>query len=301
MHFLKLDLNLLVALDALLADPHVTRAAERLRVSQSTLSGSLARLREYFDDELMVQVGRRMELTPLARELREPLRELLGNAERLLSTKAHFDPLSAERCFTITCTDYAWATLLREVIARLATEAPRVRLEYTGSTRDFAERRIELLIVSDRFALDGHPSQPLFVDPFVCIAWSGNTRVGESLSFEDYFAHRHVVAYSSRPTLVADWIASAHGRYVEVAARAPNFTLVPQSIVGTPYLATVPLRMANYYARHLPLRILQPPLELPVLADMLQWHAHQEADEGLVWLRRLIVESCSRMDHAPPA
>ncbi|VTU36027.1 LysR family transcriptional regulator [Variovorax sp. PBL-E5] len=301
MHFLKLDLNLLVALDALLTDPHVTRAAERLRVSQSTLSGSLARLREYFEDELIVQVGRRMELTPLAQELRSPLRELLGSTERLLSTKARFDPASAERCFTITCTDYVWATLLREVVARLATEAPHVRLEYTGSTRDFAERRIELLVVSDRFALDGHPSQALFADPFVCIAWSGNTKIGESLDFEDYFAHRHVVAYSSRPTLVADWIASAHGRHVDVAARAPNFTLVPQSIVGTPYLATVPLRMANHYAKHLPLRILQPPLELPVLADVLQWHGHQDADEGLRWLRQLIVDACRRMDDAPPA
>lgn len=301
MHFLKLDLNLLVALDALLTDPHVTRAAERLRVSQSTLSGSLARLREYFEDELIIQVGRRMELTPLARELREPLRELLGSTERLLSTKAHFDPPSSERCFTITCTDYVWATLLREVVARLATAAPHVRLEYAGSTSDFAERRIELLVVADRFALHDHPSQPLFEDPFVCIAWSGNAQIGDALRFEDYFAHRHVVAYSSRPTLVADWIASTHGRHVEVAARAPNFTLVPQSIVGTPYLATVPLRMARHYASHLPLRILQPPLELPVLADVIQWHAHQEADEGLLWLRSLIVESCGRMNDAPPA
>ena len=301
MHFLKLDLNLLVALNALLTDPHVTRAAERLRVSQSTLSGSLARLREYFDDELIIQVGRRMELTPLAQELREPLRELLNSTERLLSSKARFDPLGSDRCFTITCTDYVWATLLREVVARLATEAPRIRVEYGGTTRDFAERRIELLVVADRFALDGYPSHPLFEDPFVCIAWSGNTEVGDSLSFEEYFKHRHVVAYASRPTLVADWIASAHGRHVDVAARAPNFTLVPQSIVGTTYLATVPLRMANYYASHLPLRILQAPLELPVLADVIQWQPHQEADEGLIWLRTLIIESCGRMKDAPPA
>ncbi len=301
MHFLKLDLNLLVALDALLKDPHVTRAAERLCVSQSTMSGSLARLREYFDDELIVQVGRHMERTPLAQELCAPLHELLGNAERLISTKVRFDPASSERCFTVTCSDYVWATLLSEVVARLATEAPRVRLEYIGSTRDFVERRIELLVVADRFAISGLPSQPLFEDPFVCIAWSGNTQIEDSMSLEDYFSHRHVVAYSPRPTLVANWIASAHGRYVEVAARAPNFTLVPQSIVGTPYLATVPLRMANHYARHLPLRILQPLFELPALADVLQWHAHQETDEGLRWLRQLIVDSCRRMDDAPPA
>lgn len=301
MHFLKLDLNLLVALDALLTDPHVTRAAERLRVSQSTLSGSLGRLREYFEDDLIIQVGRRMELTPLAQELREPLHELVGNTERLLSSKARFDPLASDRCFTITCTDYVWATLLREVVARLATEAPRVRLEYGGTASDFAERRIELLVVADRFALEAYPSHPLFEDPFVCIVWSGNTKVGDSLTFEEYFGLRHVVAYSSRPTLVADWIATEHGRRLDVAARAPNFTLVPQSIVGTPYLATVPLRMANYYASHLPLRILQVPLELPVLADAIQWHPHQETDEGLVWLRSLIIESCGRMKDTPPA
>jgi LysR family nod box-dependent transcriptional activator len=292
MNFLKLDLNLLVALDALLTDPHVTRAAERLCVSQPTLSGSLARLRDYFQDDLIVQVGRRMALTPMGEALRLPLRDVLGDAEKLLSTKSHFDPASAERRFTITCTDYVWATLIGKVIRRLASEAPGIQLEYAGTARDFAEHRVELLIVADRFALKDHSSRQLFQESFVCIAWSGNERIGESIGFEDYFAHRHIVAYSPRQTLVSDWIAARHGMRCKIATRVPDFTMVPQSIVGTPYLATVPTRMAKHYAGHLPLRILEAPLELPVLTQVMQWHRHQETDQGMQWLRELIVDCC---------
>lgn len=292
MNFLKLDLNSLVALDALLTDPHVTRAAERLCVSQPSLSGTLARLRDYFQDDLIVQVGRRMELTPMGEALRQPLREILEDAERLLSTKSHFDPRSSQRRFTLSCTDYVWATLIGKVIRRLASDAPGVRLEYAGTERDFADHRVELLIVADRFALKDHSSRQLFQESFVCIAWSGNDGIGDSITFDEYFAQNHIVAYSSRPTLVAEWIAARHGLHCRIASRVPDFTMIPQSIVGTPYLATVPTRMANHYAGHLPLRILQAPLELPVLTQVMQWHRHQESDQGMQWLRDLIVECC---------
>ena len=195
MNFLKLDLNSLVALDALLTDPHVTRAAERLCVSQPSLSGTLARLRDYFQDDLIVQVGRRMELTPMGEALRQPLREILEDAERLLSTKSHFDPRSSQRRFTLSCTDYVWATLIGKVIRRLASDAPGVRLEYAGTERDFADHRVELLIVADRFALKDHSSRQLFQESFVCIAWSGNDGIGDSITFDEYFAQNHIVAY----------------------------------------------------------------------------------------------------------
>lgn len=291
MHFLKLDINLLVTLDALLTDPHVTRAAERLRISQPTVSGSLARLREYFADELIVQVGRRMELTPFAKDLREPLSDLMRRTEKLLSTRASFDPLTSERCFTITCSDYVWATLVREIMPRLAVEAPYIELSYAGTAQDFADRRIDLLIVPDRFALPDYPSELLFKDSYVCVAWSSNKSVGTTLSEEEYFSHRHVVAYSPRPTLIADWLFNNYGRTCKVAARVPNFTLVPQSIVGTNYIATIPLRMATYYAQYIPLRIIEAPLSFPLLVDVLQWHIYQEADSGLTWFRDMIIRS----------
>jgi hypothetical protein len=92
MRFHGLDLNLLVALDALLPHQNVTRAAEQLNLSQSALSGALARLREHFDDELVVPIGRRMEPTPLARTLAEPLHEILLKTKSLVTTTASFDP-----------------------------------------------------------------------------------------------------------------------------------------------------------------------------------------------------------------
>lgn len=228
----------------------------------------------------------------MAEAMRMPLRHVLGDAEKLLSTKSHFDPATSERRFTMTCTDYVWATLIGTVIQRLAVEAPGIRLEYGGTARDFAEHRVELLVVADRFALKEHSSRQLFQESFVCIAWSGNDRIGDTIGFDEYFAQDHIVAYSSRQTLVADWIQARHGMRCRIASRVPDFTMVPQTLVGTPYLATVPTRMARHYAGHLPLRILDAPLELPVLTQVMQWHRHQESDQGMQWLRELIVD-CS--------
>ena len=174
MRYQKLDMNLLVALDALLADPHVTRAAERLNVTQSAMSGSLARLREYFDDELVRQAGRRMVLTPLGKELRDPVRELLALTDRVLATKSSFDPLTSERTFTLHCTDYVWITMVSGLVARLGTEAPRIRVEYAHAVSEFIERRADFAIKADRFQLGEYPSATLFSDPMVCIAWTGN-------------------------------------------------------------------------------------------------------------------------------
>jgi LysR family nod box-dependent transcriptional activator len=291
MRFQKLDLNLLVALDALLSDPHVTRAAERLNVTQSAVSGSLARLREYFADELIVQAGRRMELTSLASELREPVHDLLARADRLIATRSSFDPATSDRCFTMSCTDYVWATLMQDVVEKLISMAPSVRVDYAGSTQDFTERRIELLIIAERFALPAFPSLTLFADPMVCIAWTGNEAIGSTLSEAEYFALQHVVAYSSRPLFIDDWIERNCAKQCKVAARVPNYSLIPKSVVGTPFIATVPLRMAKTYARHLPIRILPPPLEFPSLVEVLQWHPHRDADNGLRWFRELIMEA----------
>ncbi len=298
MRFQKLDMNLLVALDTLLTDPHITRAAERLRVSQPAMSGSLARLREHFRDELVIQVGRRMELTPLARDLREPVHDLLTRADRVLSTRASFDPLASDRRFTVHCTDYVWATLIQEVVARLINEAPLVRIDYSGNTRDFIERRVELMIVADRFAIAGLPAQTLFKDPMVCVAWAENEAVGAAVSAAQYFDLLHVAAYTTRPTLMDDWISRNCDQRCKIATLVPNYSLVPQAVVGTPFLATVPLRMAVKYSAHLPLRIIPPPLDFPSLVEVLQWHPHQSSDSGLQWLRDVLVESASRLE--PP-
>jgi LysR family nod box-dependent transcriptional activator len=160
----------------------------------------------------------------------------------------------------------------------LGSEAPRIRLEYDGSARDFAERHVKLLIVADCFALNEHSSRQLFEESFVCIVWSENELIRESISFDEYFAHHYIVAFSPRPTLVSDWITARHGLRCTIASRVLDFTMVPQPIAGTPYLATVPTRMANHCGAHRPLRTLPASPELPILTHVMQWHQHHESN-----------------------
>ena len=298
MRYQKLDMNLLVALDALLTDPHVTRAAERLNVTQSAMSGSLARLREYFDDELVRQAGRRMVLTPLGKELRDPVRELLALTDRVLATKSSFDPLTSERTFTLHCTDYVWITMVSGLVARLGREAPRIRVEYAHAVSEFIERRADFAIKADRFQLGEYPSATLFSDPMVCIAWTGNEELGETLSEDQFFALPHVAAYSPHPNLTEDWVARHYDQRYVVAARVPNFSLVPEAIVGTRCIAVVPHRNALRCASHLPLRVLRSPVEFPALSLELLWHPHHEGDAGLRWFREMLLTSAGHLQRS---
>lgn len=296
MRYRKLDMNLLVALDALLSDPHVTRAAERLNVTQPAMSGSLSRLREYFEDELVTQAGKHMTLTPLGRELREPVRALLALTDRVLAIKSSFVPQTSERLFTLHCTDYVWMTLVSDLLGRLGELAPRVRLEYARDVQDFIERRADFAIKGDRFILPEFPSTFLFADPMVCIAWTGNGNIGESLSEQELFELPHIAAYSPHPSHTQEWLSKHSERALTISVRVPNFSMVPHAIVGTRFIAIVPSRIAKRYAAFLPLRILPSPLNFPPLRLALQWHSHQDGDAGLRWLRELLTDVAAQLD-----
>jgi LysR family nod box-dependent transcriptional activator len=294
MRFHRLDLNLLVALDALLTWQSVTRAAERLCLSQSAMSGSLARLRDHFKDELIVQVGRRMVLTPLGASLAKPLRQLLAQTESLVTTKPSFDPATSERSFVITTSDYAAQVLMLNVLQRIAEEAPRVRITIDMLTEESVENfdrgDTELLLIADQFASRTCESEHIFDDEYVCVVWSGNKRVGRSLSLDQYCSMPHVVAGFPRGR------QSTHdqrhldrlGYQRNVAVTTPTFTLVPLFVVGTDRTATVHSRLARQYAQYLPLRIVPTPIKFPVLREVLQWQPHLASDPALCWFRSLM-------------
>ena len=197
MRFHRLDLNLLVALDALLTTQNVTRAAERLCLSQSAMSGCLARLRAHFEDELIVPVGRRMVLTPLGSGLVRPLRELLAETEALVTAKPSFDPSRSERSFSIITSDYAAQVLMPKVLQRLAGEAPRVKVTIDvlteESVENFEHGDTELLLIAEQFAAKTCDRDHIFDDEYVCVAWQGNKGVGRSLSIRQYLSMPHAV------------------------------------------------------------------------------------------------------------
>jgi len=289
LRFRHLDMNLLVALDAILTHQNITRASERLCLSQSATSGILSRLREHFEDELVVRTGRQMTLTPLAEELVVPLRAILSETERLLSMRSAFDPSTSDRQFTIACSDYVWATLILDIISALRDIAPSVNMFYSGPSTRFFKTDIDLLIVPDRFMLEDCHFEPLPPNSYACIVWQGNRHVGASITLDEFLEARHAQAFSERTTFIESWFIKQFGRAPQPGITAPSFTLLPDALVGTDFIALVPRDLAARASSHLPIRTVTVPFELPVMTDVLQWRRSHDRDPGLQWLRDQIV------------
>src|SRR6202167_3419974 len=192
-----LDLNLLVALDALFAEKSVSRAGERMHLSQSATSGALARLREVFRDQLLVPVGRKMVMTPVAEALVNPVRDFLLQAEAILNNDPVFDPGSSTRKFRILMSDYVETVLLAEALPRIEQFAPSIRFEFISNVEggfDALDRgEIDLSISPSIRLSKEHPSEPLFEDEFTCVVWSGNRLVKSAVSLGEYLNLGHVV------------------------------------------------------------------------------------------------------------
>jgi len=284
-----LDLNLLVALDALLTERNVSRAAERVFVSQPAMSNSLARLRVFFNDELIVRSGRHMLLTTRAETLVAPLRDILLQIDSRLVAPPQFDPASAQNTFTLSVTDYTTTVFILPLLQKLAHLAPGLRFKLFGlegmSPSEQMERGdVDLLISPQQFIAKEHPQIVLFEEDYVCVTWSGSTRFGDKLDLETFSAAGHVVAFFSGRFTADTALLAQRGieRRVEVVA---STLLGPaELVVGTNRIATVHRRLAVRAARNLPLRLWPVPVEIPRLVEHLQWNRARDADPALRWL-----------------
>jgi LysR family transcriptional regulator, nod-box dependent transcriptional activator len=303
MRFERLDLNLLVALDVLIEDKSVSAAARRLCLSQPAISGSLNRLREYFGDELLVPSGRSMILTPKAEELRDPVREALMLIRTKITTPLAFDPSTDQRRFVVTASDYAFNVLLADVMAQAALIAPGLSFDLVPTTRSAPEQlergEIDLFITISTYMIEGHPHVPLWQDEHCVIAWSEG-RFGNELSPQDFLTAGHAVAYfgSDRQPAFTESYFGQQGINRQIAVRLPNFSILPQAVVGTDRVATMYRLHAEYFAKFLPLTIHRPPLPLPDVTEEVQWHKVRHKDDGLQWLIGLLREQAKLVN--PP-
>jgi LysR family nod box-dependent transcriptional activator len=300
MNLQRFDLNLLVALDALLTEKNVTRAGRRMNLSQSAMSGALARLRGLFQDELLVAVGRRMVLTPLADDLVQPLRDVLLQVHGTIATKPRFDPASSERRFSIAVSDYVTSVLMIDLLRHVKAEAPKITFEL----RQVGQRAVEDLergdldfLIAPEYLAPVHPTEVLFEDTHICIAWTKNPHVGSSISLEQYLQLGHVIVRVGEEA-VANHDERAlrrlkHKRIVEVVT--PTFDLAPQLVVGTDRIATVPTRLACKYAKFLPLKLLPLPVDIPPIHEKLQWHRAHSQDPANTWLRTQLKKAVARV------
>ncbi len=299
MRYQRFDLNLLGALRALLTTRSVTRAAESLHLSQSAMSGILSRLRDYFDDPLIVQKGRRMELTPLAESMVGKVNDLLLMVDATLGSTAEFDPAQSNRNFVLIASDYAIRILLTNLLRSIAQEAPHVTFEFRHVTgvayQELESGEVDFIISPDWHETEGFASCPLFEDNYLAVVDDANASIGESISLEAYGASGHVVVDSRGVPMFDAWFEKEHPGLRRVHVRVPNFGLLPCMVVGTQYIATMHARLAAQACEQFAVRAVPLEFQPPLFTARLQWHKYRDRDPALMWIRHKLLEASDKL------
>jgi len=286
----KLDLNLLVALDVLLQERGVSLAADRLHLSQSATSGVLARLRDYFKDDLLVLNGRSMVLTPRAEKLVDPVRAVLEQIRETILIDEPFEPQTSDRTLAIMATDYVVEILMRPAIIACATEAPGITFELVPIVEQPVEAllrgRADLLIGIDNVVSTEHPTALLYTEDFVIAGWRDNPLLAEPMTLETYGRLGHIAVRFGQHT--SSYEATAAARLGSVARRveviAPNFMSVGGLIVGTQRIATLHRLLALRMAEYLPLKLMELPFDMQPVRELAQWSSRRANDPAITWL-----------------
>lgn len=299
MRFDNFDLNLLVALDAILSHGSVTRAAEQVNVTQPAMSAALKRLRETFGDELLVQSGRSMIPTASAVQLAPLVREELLRIRSLISSATAFDPATSTRRFRIAASDYITTVLLVPLRRLLETEAPGISMEISlpedGTADRLAKGEFDLILTPREFVAPDHPTALLFEERQVVVGWKDNPLFTQDLDLDAFTSARHAAVRISGRNTYIDKALDSLGITLQPEIVAPSFIQLPYFLPGTNLVALMHERLALHMAEVLPLRIATPPFAVPPMREMAQFHSARSGDAGLNWLlaqlRRVAEES----------
>jgi DNA-binding transcriptional LysR family regulator len=304
----NVNLNLLVALEGLIATRSVSEAARRVSVTTSAMSHSLAALRDLFGDPLLVRVGGRMVLTAHAQALREPLAEVLGGVAKILDGGSAFDPASAERRFVIAAPDFFSTLIVPNALEVLRREAPGVELSIVPSARRanawlLESGEIDLALGAAVDDAPGIRSVELCTEKFACAVRRDHPEIGERLTLAQYTRVPHLVITlgdDEQPTWIDEALAKkGHAR--RVALRTRYFMAAPLIVAKSDLLVTAPSMLVHYFAELVPLRVLEPPIPLPTYPEELYWHERYDSDPAHRWLREVIVRVTSKLGTGRPA
>jgi DNA-binding transcriptional LysR family regulator len=297
----SIDLNLLVALHALLEERHVTNAGARIHIGQSAMSGVLRRLRGYFGDELLVRVGNELQLTPFAESLLPVTRRAFAAASDLFSAGAEFDPRTSERTFTIAASDYALLWLAPPLLRRIEAEAPGIRISFgslpTTFTRDpdAALLQYDILVLPlDYLPAYASSSLELFDDDFVIVMAADNPLAKrDALTVEDLMGTPQVLAVPgprSQLRPLAGMDAHLNLADPEPHVSAGSYLAISHLLRASPYWALMPRRLAAATCRTDEFAIVEAPLETQRFTEHAYWHPSRGRDVGLTWLRKELAE-----------
>lgn len=295
----RIDLNLLVAFDALLAERSVTKAAARVGLGQSAMSHNLARLRQLFDDELFVRSPEGMRPTPRALALADRVRVTLSDIEALVTRADEFDPANTERTFRIALPDSVEMLIGAKLLAIGCEEAPGIRFRfYSTDERQLLDEidadNIDLGIGIGTFP-DGqvhHKRRLLVTDTYLCMFNAKKVGLKPPISLEDYVRLPHVLTSLRKGERgVVDDALEKIALSRKVALTTSRFVAVPFLVAGAPVVTTMHARLARIFARELGLVLSRVPVELPEVTISMLWHASYDGDPGHEWLRKAIVRA----------
>ncbi|HZD51740.1 MAG TPA: LysR family transcriptional regulator, partial [Woeseiaceae bacterium] len=287
------DLNLFLVLHHVLREGSVARAAERLHVTPSAVSNSLARLREIMGDPLFVRSGRKLVATPGAQELGPLITAAIQNLRACLESNERFRRESCTRSFTIAAADNVG--VLPSVAERFSQLLPRatlrvVTLDHAVAGDGLSSGEVDVLLALPPTMSREWRSEPAYTDRLVCGLSRDNPAARGKLTLERFLACRHVeVALQGKYAIdYVDGVLSGLGCSRSVALSVPQFTAAAMCVLGTPYIAMLPENMAKRLASFLPLALREPPFALPAITILQIWHARTDSDPASALLRGII-------------
>ncbi|ALJ21394.1 LysR family transcriptional regulator [Microbacterium sp. No. 7] len=289
-----IDYNLLRPLRILLEERNVTRAAERMHVSQPSMSLALARLRAHFDDPLLVRRGNRHDLTPLGERLLAALPRAVGEVEQVFGLQSRFDPVSSARAFTIAGVDYMIARIAPALNRILEREAPNVRFEFPAADGRLVHalpdslRTVDAVILPHGYTGD-LPHLDFAPEPWMCLA-DGASGLGVQPAADELLTRPWVYTLPAREGMTpARQQLQFRGIEIAIVAATPNFFVVPSLILGTERVALVPAGFGRMVVRQEPrLRLVPTPFDLDPVRDAFWWHPDREHDAEHIWLRGVL-------------
>lgn len=300
MNYEQLDLNLLTIFDAVMTELNVTRAADRLHMTQPAVSNALKRLRHLLNDELFIKVPSGVRPTPKAIKVWHPIRDALAQIRQTLEPTT-FDPATATVTFTIAMNDFVTALLLPQLATALEECAPDVNVRTIPTTNINAPMLLEQAEIDLAIGVFPNPSsrlrsQILLTSPFVCVMRQGHALANQQLTLQRYVQAKHLlVTLSGEPTGFIDGMLQERGLNRRIVLTVNQFAIAPQLIINSDMIAILPTRIVQLSGLAGQLHLAPLPLEIAPSILQMMWHERLHADSALEWLRSRLAMICTTL------
>ncbi|NEU72236.1 LysR family transcriptional regulator [Hassallia byssoidea VB512170] len=291
------DLNLLVVFDALMTSQHLTRAAEKIGLSQPATSNALSRLRKLFKDDLFIKTSKGMTPTPKAIELAEFIHEVLLQVQTAIYSESQFIPKQSDRIFRLGMDDYSELVFLPKLLKQLEILAPKVKIQvrstnWMRSPKLLDADEIDLAIGHCPQFQAWHTRQLLYQEHFVCL-FAEKFLFQKAIALEEYIAASHLLVSPKEDMVgLVDKALALQNLSRNVAMSVPNFLIVPFILVNTNLIATLPAQLVKTFVEVWQLYASPLPFEMTGFSVDILWHNKNDRDQGHIWLRNLISQIC---------